>query len=56
MVGCTGGQPGRPRHRTSHRITPLRTEQFKEHFEQYGPVAESQIMQDHNSGRSRGFG
>lgn len=31
-------------------------EQFREHFEQFGKIGESQIMQDHNSGRSRGFG
>lgn len=29
---------------------------FKEYFERYGEVAEVQIMQDHMSGRSRGFG
>jgi heterogeneous nuclear ribonucleoprotein A1/A3 len=31
-------------------------EQFAEYFRQFGNVAEAQIMQDHTSGRSRGFG
>lgn len=29
---------------------------FKVYFEQYGKVLEAQIMVDHTSGRSRGFG
>ena len=29
---------------------------FKQHFEQFGPVTEAQIMLDFESGRSRGFG
>ncbi len=29
---------------------------FRTHFEQYGKVLEVQIMVDHISGRSRGFG
>lgn len=31
-------------------------EQFKAYFERFGEVAEAQIMLDHMSGRSRGFG
>eukprot|EP00873_Tetraselmis_striata_P007356 jgi/Tetstr1/427620/TSEL_017745.t1 len=31
-------------------------DQFHEYFSQFGEVAEAQIMQDHISGRSRGFG
>ena len=31
-------------------------DQFQEYFERYGKVTEAQIMQDHTSGRSRGFG
>ncbi|KAK9838604.1 hypothetical protein WJX84_007643 [Apatococcus fuscideae] len=31
-------------------------DQFQEYFERYGKVSEAQIMQDHTSGRSRGFG
>ncbi|KFM29136.1 Nuclear polyadenylated RNA-binding protein 4, partial [Auxenochlorella protothecoides] len=31
-------------------------EAFKIYFEQFGEVVEAQIMQDHMSGRSRGFG
>eukprot|EP00967_Tisochrysis_lutea_P040990 scaffold49252_cov16-Tisochrysis_lutea.AAC.1 len=31
-------------------------DEFRSHFQQYGPVAEAQIMVDYNSGRSRGFG
>lgn len=30
--------------------------QFREYFEQFGKIADAQIMQDHLSGRSRGFG
>jgi hypothetical protein len=30
--------------------------QFKEYFEKYGVVLEAQIMVDHTSMRSRGFG
>ena len=30
--------------------------EFKEHFSSYGNVAEHQIMVDHSTGRSRGFG
>lgn len=38
-------------------ISPETTEDgLKEHFGQFGQVAEVQIMQDHMSGRSRGFG
>ncbi|CAM0910250.1 unnamed protein product [Alopecurus aequalis] len=38
-------------------ITPSLTEgQLKEHFSSYGAVAEHQIMVDHSTGRSRGFG
>jgi hypothetical protein len=29
---------------------------FKAHFQEFGPVTEAQIMVDYNSGRSRGFG
>lgn len=29
---------------------------FREYFEKFGPVLEAQIMIDHHSGRSRGFG
>jgi RNA recognition motif-containing protein len=29
---------------------------FKQHFERFGKVVEAQIMVDHTSGRSRGFG
>lgn len=31
-------------------------EDFREYFEKFGPVLEAQIMIDHHSGRSRGFG
>lgn len=31
-------------------------ENFKQHFERFGKVIEAQIMVDHTSGRSRGFG
>lgn len=38
-------------------IPPSLTEdQLKEHFSSYGEVVEHQIMLDHSSGRSRGFG
>jgi len=29
---------------------------FRQHFERFGKVVEAQIMVDHTSGRSRGFG
>ena len=29
---------------------------FREYFGQFGDITEAQIMQDHTSGRSRGFG
>jgi hypothetical protein len=35
---------------------PPTPEEFKRYFSQYGEVVEAQIMQDHMSGRSRGFG
>ena len=31
-------------------------EEFKAYFNSFGPVTEHQIMQDHTTGRSRGFG
>lgn len=31
-------------------------ESFRQHFERFGKVVEAQIMVDHTSGRSRGFG
>ena len=31
-------------------------EEFKSFFEKFGKIAECQIMQDHSTGRSRGFG
>ncbi len=31
-------------------------EDFRQYFEQFGEIAESQILQDHYTGRSRGFG
>ncbi|KMZ65114.1 hypothetical protein ZOSMA_339G00100 [Zostera marina] len=38
-------------------IPPTLTEdEFKEYFEVYGKVSEHQIMLDHSTGRSRGFG
>ncbi|PSC76786.1 heterogeneous nuclear ribonucleo 1 [Micractinium conductrix] len=38
-------------------LSPETTEdQFRDYFSQYGEVVEAQIMQDHMSGRSRGFG
>ncbi|KAI3436074.1 hypothetical protein D9Q98_002132 [Chlorella vulgaris] len=38
-------------------LSPDTTEdQFREYFSQFGDVMEAQIMQDHMSGRSRGFG
>ena len=30
--------------------------EFREYFRQFGPVTDAQIMVDHTSGRSRGFG
>lgn len=35
---------------------PSHTELFRQYFEQFGKVVEAQIMVDHTSGRSRGFG
>jgi RNA recognition motif-containing protein len=29
---------------------------FRQHFDRFGKVVEAQIMVDHTSGRSRGFG
>eukprot|EP00878_Enallax_costatus_P017996 GHUV01018922.1.p1 GENE.GHUV01018922.1~~GHUV01018922.1.p1 ORF type:complete len:230 (+),score=48.72 GHUV01018922.1:339-1028(+) len=38
-------------------LPPETTEEvFKQHFERFGKVTEAQIMVDHTSGRSRGFG
>ncbi|EIE21707.1 RNA-binding domain-containing protein, partial [Coccomyxa subellipsoidea C-169] len=38
-------------------LAPETTEDnFKEYFGQFGDITEAQIMQDHTSGRSRGFG
>lgn len=38
-------------------ISPsLSEEEFKSYFSKYGKVVEHQIMQDHSTGRSRGFG
>ncbi|GAB4821804.1 hypothetical protein N2152v2_008850 [Parachlorella kessleri] len=38
-------------------LAPDTTEvEFRAYFEQYGPVSDAQIMQDHMTGRSRGFG
>lgn len=34
----------------------LVAEIFRQHFERFGKVVEAQIMVDHTSGRSRGFG
>ncbi|XAR67611.1 hypothetical protein NMG60_11002442 [Bertholletia excelsa] len=34
----------------------LTEDELKEYFSSYGPVMEHQIMLDHNTGRSRGFG
>lgn len=34
----------------------LAADEFREYFSQFGEVVEAQIMQDHMSGRSRGFG
>lgn len=34
----------------------MRAEEFRRYFGRYGTVVEAQIMQDHMSGRSRGFG
>ena len=34
----------------------LPADEFRAYFSQYGEVVEAQIMQDHMSGRSRGFG
>jgi hypothetical protein len=36
--------------------TDTTEEGFKSHFEQFGKIVEAQIMVDHVSGRSRGFG
>ena len=33
-----------------------RDDDFRQYFEQFGEIVESQIMQDHMTGRSRGFG
>lgn len=35
---------------------PNVVDEFKEYFEAYGKVSEHQIMLDHSTGRSRGFG
>lgn len=32
------------------------TDEFKSYFTRFGHVVEHQIMQDHSTGRSRGFG
>lgn len=32
------------------------SDELKDHFSSYGKVAEHQIMLDHSTGRSRGFG
>ncbi|CAL8469302.1 g8843 [Coccomyxa elongata] len=38
-------------------LAPETTEEsFREYFGQFGDITEAQIMQDHTSGRSRGFG
>ena len=37
-------------------VSPLPADEFRAYFSQYGEVVEAQIMQDHMSGRSRGFG
>ncbi|RRT79058.1 hypothetical protein BHE74_00021725 [Ensete ventricosum] len=36
--------------------TSLTEDELKEHFSLYGEVVENQIMLDHSTGRSRGFG
>ncbi|XP_057850488.1 heterogeneous nuclear ribonucleoprotein 1 [Cryptomeria japonica] len=36
--------------------TSVSEEEFKNYFKSYGSVVEAQIMQDHSTGRSRGFG
>jgi len=33
-----------------------KTAEFREYFMQFGPVTDAQIMVDHTTGRSRGFG
>ena len=47
-------------HRACHPCPPpcaaCCADQFRAYFSQYGEVVEAQIMQDHMSGRSRGFG
>lgn len=36
--------------------TTIYSAEFREYFRQFGPVTDAQIMVDHTSGRSRGFG
>ena len=37
-------------------MVPVGAEEFKSYFAGFGAVVEHQIMQDHSTGRSRGFG
>ena len=49
-------QTPQPDAQTGRLNLPMAAEGFREYFGQYGAVTEAQIMQDHTSGRSRGFG
>lgn len=55
---CPAGPPFTPASRVPRLPAPCSApaEQFRDYFSQYGEVVEAQIMQDHMSGRSRGFG
>jgi hypothetical protein len=45
-----------PAYVLTNASVPAAADIFKQHFERFGKVVEAQIMVDHTSGRSRGFG
>ena len=58
-----GGQPSQQQPATTRRkvfvgglSAETTDEDFRKYFEQFGEISESQILQDHLTGRSRGFG